>query len=111
MKASLTILAILLLSAGTKAQDMQRYLRDTRQMVKDGNYKEALDRYVWFHDHALEYNQGMTGVRLSFALSYWKDLGKVYLPAMTALVESGDIYTKQVIDSESASLFSDVAAI
>jgi hypothetical protein len=111
MKASLTVLVILLLSSFLQAQDMQKYLSDTRQMVKDGNYKEALDRYIWFHDHSLEHNPAMTGVRLSFALAYWKDLGNLYPPAMTALVEIRDKKTKQVIDSGSSSLFSDVAAI
>jgi len=64
---------------------MQKYLSDTQQMVREGRYQEALERFVWFHDHALEHEpSAMYGVRLSFALSYWKSLGDVYPPAMTA---------------------------
>jgi hypothetical protein len=111
MKSLLSLIIVLLLSACTNGQDMQKYLSDTKQMVKDRNYKEALDRYIWFHDHALEYNQAMSGVRLSFALADWNALGKVYPPATAAMVQIRDKKTKQVIDSGSSSLFSDVEAI
>jgi hypothetical protein len=63
-------LAMLTLSAN--AEDMQKYLADTQEMVRQGKHQEALDRFIWFHEHALENDRGMTGVRLSFALSYWK---------------------------------------
>ena len=47
---------------------MQKYLSDTQEMVRKGKYKEALERFVWFHEHALEHDPAMTGVRLSFAV-------------------------------------------
>jgi hypothetical protein len=111
MKAPLTFIIILFFSACTKGKEMRRYLSDTKLMVKDGNYKEALDRYVWFHDHVLERDKAMAGVRLSFALNDWKALAEVYPPAMKALIETRDRKTQEVIAGGSYSLFSDVASI
>ena len=111
MKAVLAAMLALATSSAC-AEDMQRYLDDTQQMVRQGNYEEALKRFVWFHEHALEHDQSMTGVRLSFALSNWNALGDVYPPAKTALVEMRDRSTKQIIDGPADfSLFHDVFAI
>ena len=53
MKAILiaTLIAISIKSFG---QDMQKYLSETKEMVTQKKYKEALERYIWFQDHALE---------------------------------------------------------
>jgi hypothetical protein len=81
-------------------------------MVKNGEYQKALERYVWFHNHILETDSSMKGVRLSFALSHWKKLGDKYPPAIVALKEVRDKKTNQIISSgESKSLFIDVDAI
>ena len=90
---------------------MQAYLSETQELVRQRRYAEALERFVWFHDHALEHNPGMAGVRLSFALSYWKNLGDVYPPAKQAMVDIRDRKTRQLGETGSAVLFSDVAAI
>ena len=83
----------------------------TRLMIiyrKQKKYKEALERYIWFQDHALENDQAMTGVRLSFALSSWKSLADIYPPAMTALKEMRSSKTKAILDSNASSkLFPD----
>jgi len=50
-----------------------------------GRHAEALRGYLWFHRNALKYRQSLYGVRLSFALSYWMELGKVYPEALRAL--------------------------
>ncbi len=95
-----------------QAQDMQQYLTDTRLMASEGKYREALDRHIWFHDHVLEHDPGMVGVRASFALSYWKALGEVYPPAMAALKEIRDKNTEQLLDKGAdKDLFMDVHAI
>ncbi len=53
----------------------------------------------------------MYGVRLSFALSYWKELGEKYPPAMKALVETRDRKTKELISGkENYELFHDVVS-
>jgi len=81
-------------------------------MVRQGKHKEALERFVWFHDHALEHDPAMYGVRLSFALSYWKALGDIYPPAKQALIETRDRKTHQIKKSDgNAALFHDVASL
>jgi tetratricopeptide (TPR) repeat protein len=92
------------------AEDMQAYLNKTRQLARQGRYREALDRFVWFHEHALERDPAMSGVRLSFALSYWKDLADVYPPAKQAFIEMRDRKTRQLQQGRgNAQTFHDVA--
>jgi hypothetical protein len=93
-------------------KDMQAYLQETQRLVREKKYEEALKRFLWFDEHALENDPAMTGVRLSFALSYWKDLGKVYPPAQQAMVEMRDRKTRRLQEKQGdASLFSDVVAL
>lgn len=61
-------------------------LGQARRAAKDGRFEEALAGYEWFHEHALDGCLGsLYGVRLSFALSYWRELGDAYPPAKLAL--------------------------
>jgi hypothetical protein len=54
----------------------------------------------------------MSGVRLSFALSYWKQLGDVYPPAKEAMVETRDRKTKEIENGNGTfALFHDVMAL
>lgn len=111
MKRLLSI-CLLSLSLSAGAQSMREYLSETRWMIEGGNYPEALNRCVWFHEHALEYEKSMYGVRLSFALSDWKTLGEKYPPAMASLKAIRDAGTAKLLtDGGSADLFADVAAI
>jgi len=111
MKA-LVILFFMVFSLSAFAQDMQKYLSETQEMVTQKKYPEALERYIWFQNHSLEYDLAMTGVRLSFALSDWKELADEYPPALTAMKEMRDTKTKAIIDSnQSTKLFSDVVAL
>jgi len=92
--------------------DMNKYLNDTRMLTIQKKYPEALERFIWFHNHALENDPAMRGVRVSFAISYWKDLADVYPPAMEALKEVRDKKTRQLKDSlGTVDLFKDVVAI
>ncbi len=105
-------LITLLMSSLTQAEDMQKYLSDTKDLTRAGKYEEALKRHIWFHDHALEHQPSMYGVRLSFALSNWKELGDKYPPAKQALVETRDRKMKTLLDGkESHELFHDVSSI
>ena len=95
-----------------RADDMQAYLNETQELVRQQHYAEALERFVWFHNHALERNPAMVGVRLSFALSYWKNLGDVYPPAKQAMVDMRDRKTRQLQENRgNAALFQDVAEL
>lgn len=114
MKKITALIALIILGASIslRADDMQTYLSDTHKMVREGKYQEALDRFIWFHDHALEQEPSMYGVRLSFALSYWKDLGEKYPPAMAALKKTRDDKTMRMEKGEgNRELFHDVTAL
>ncbi len=94
------------------AEDLNTYLGATLDMVKEGRYIEANLRYKWFHDHALEHNPSMAGVRLSFALGYWKQLGDVYPPALEAMQQVRDEKTSRIREGEGDfRLFHDVYAL
>lgn len=79
-------------------EDLHRYLNDTHELVEKGHYSAALERYVWFHQHALEHDPSMSGVRLSFALAGWRRLAEVYAPAMAALVETRNRTVEKIRD-------------
>jgi hypothetical protein len=51
----------------------------------EGRHAEALREYEWFHRNALKHRPSLYGVRLSFALRYWTELGKVYPKARESL--------------------------
>lgn len=66
--------------------DAGEVLRRGRSAALEGRYDEALRDLLWFYEHALEHDGSYHGVRLSFALGYWKDLADVYPPALEALL-------------------------
>lgn len=106
------LVLIMVASLPAHAEDMQKYLRDTQTLVREGKHKEALDRFLWFHDHALEHAPSMYGVRLSFALMYWKQLGDVYPPALTAIKKTRDDKTAILKEEKgNRTLFHDVTAL
>ena len=109
---SIVSLVILLMAPLVQAEDMQKYLSDTEDLARAGKHEEALKRHIWFHDHALEHERAMYGVRLSFALGNWRKLGEKYPPAMKALVEIRDKKTKLLLGGKkSHELFHDVSSI
>jgi hypothetical protein len=92
--------------------DLQKLLDETKTLMNQGRYEEALQRHIWYFNHALEYNSGLTGVRLSFALSNWVELAHRYPKAMQALTEIRDRNTKKLVEGNGYSdLFSEVNSI
>ena len=65
--------------------DARQVLRDAREATLRGAHAEALEKYLWFHHHALEHSPALAGVRLSFAISEWVELANTYPPALEAL--------------------------
>jgi len=89
-----------------------KYMQDTSALVDNAEYEKALGRTIWFHNHSLEYDIGMYGVRLSFALNDWVDLGKKYPPALKALKNIRDTKTDRLASgSGNFNLLIDVFAI
>ena len=92
--------------------DVNKIWNDAKDLMEQGKYEDALQRHLWYFNHALEYDQGQTGVRLSFALSQWVELGRRYPKAKQALVEIRDRDTQLLASGQGyANLFSDVNSI
>lgn len=107
---SCLILASLLLLAEPKI-DLQQYLVQTNHLIRIAKYDEALERCVWFHEHSLEHDPAMVGVRVSFALAAWTQLASKYPPAQKAMIETRDRAVEQLLKGEGGmTLFMDVAA-
>lgn len=70
--------------------DPHAILNEAVADTRAGRYSVALEKHVWFHANALKYEQGLAGVRLSFALSYWHDLALRFPPAMESLSAARD---------------------
>jgi len=75
-------------------------LRAACLATKAGRYEEALREFVWFHEHVLEEDRGYYGVRLSFALMYWMELGKVYPEAAREMERIRDRKTETILRGE-----------
>jgi len=81
-------------------------------LAREGRHAEALREFQWFHEHALAENPSLAGVRLSYALSRWADLGKVYPPARAALEAVRDRDTAVLLAGKGdRKLFMDIEAI
>ncbi len=98
--------------AAEDMRDMRKYLDDTHDLAKTGEFDQALLRYAWFHDHALKFQPSISAVRLSEAIGAWKELGDKHPPAMKALLDVRDRKTKALLDGKGKKgHFVDVAAI
>jgi hypothetical protein len=93
-------------------RDPQTVFHDAVALARQGKYEDALQHHLWFHEHALEHNPAFAGVRLSYALAAWVELGANYPPALRALTSVRDDKVKAIADGKgSFEAFHDVAAI
>lgn len=113
MKPSLVLLLpflMVLLRASSLAAEND--LDKANKLFAQGKYEEALRHHISFHDNILKTQPAMYGVRLSFALSDWMELGKKYPKALTALKDIRDKKTARLAGGEEdRPLFHDVRAI
>ena len=77
--------------------DPRDRLDRARGAARSGDYEFALREYIWFHDHALEERPSLYGVRLSYALADWIELGENYPPALRALENIADRKTADLL--------------
>lgn len=91
--------------------NLKTFMQDNRELIKHGEFKKVLQRHIWYHDHALDYDRSLTGVRLSFALNDWKKLGEQYPPALEAMKKIRDKKNRLVTKNGSIGLFGDVVAL
>ncbi|MBI3860844.1 MAG: hypothetical protein HY290_03010 [Planctomycetia bacterium] len=83
--------------SGKNPTNAYQRLKDAQAAARARRYDVALEGYIWFHENSVD-EPSMAGVRLSFALMYWIELGKVYPPARTALEEVRDRKTKSLLN-------------
>jgi hypothetical protein len=87
-------------------------LQDARISTRNGAYSEALDKYRWFYENALVYERGLSGVRNSYVLNEWAQLGEVYPPARRELESVRDEKTTLLREgSPEVGLFFDLSSI
>jgi len=90
----------------------QEALNEARKFAAEGKFEESLERHVWFHEHALEVRPSYYGVRLSYALSDWAELGKMYPKALQTLKGIRDEKTSRLLAGQvDRQLFHDVESI
>lgn len=63
----------------------RKALADARVSFKEGEFANALTQYEYFFDHAIEEEESLYGVRLSYCLDEWARLGSKYPPALQRL--------------------------
>jgi hypothetical protein len=83
-KTILTLLAAFLISNISYAEVDLAYLQNIDKLVAEKKYQQALEAHQYFFEESKK-SSGMGGVRVSFALSSWAQLGSVYPPALIAL--------------------------
>ncbi len=92
--------------------DPQKVLNEAQTLASQGKYEEALEKHLWFYENALKHDPAMGGIRRSFALSYWVELGHRYPKAREALVAIRDKNTEAIREGRGfVDLFHDVASI
>jgi len=74
--------------------------REAKADIAKGNYSVALAKHLWFHENATTLKPSLSGVRLSFALSQWLELGEAYPPALEKLKEVRDATEKKIRDEK-----------
>jgi len=92
--------------------DPQTILQEASADAKAQRYADALAKHVWIHENSLKYDSGFYGVRLSFALSAWAELGAAYPPALAKLKSFRDDAGRIIREGDgSHETFHDFAAI
>jgi len=93
--------------------DLQIIYNSAKSLADAGKYEEALQRYLWYFEHSrYDKDQGQGGVRLSFVLSDWVELGHRYPKAKQALQAIRDQNAQQLLNGDgSGVLFQEVAGI
>jgi serine/threonine protein kinase len=80
--------------ASGEKPDLQKILTSAGSLMNEGSYEDSLQHYLWYFDHSRN-DDTQRGVRLSFALSGWIELGRRYPKARQALVEIRDTDVRQ----------------
>jgi hypothetical protein len=72
--------------------DPQKVLDEARKLTSTDHYEEALQRYLWYYNHAREFD---TYASPTSELYEWVELGRRYPKAKQALIEIRDHATRE----------------
>ena len=98
------------LVAGEKP-DFANIFSEVKGLMDQGDYEGALQRLIWYHNHS-KFDPAQAGVRNSFALSDWVELGRRYPKARQALIEIRDANTREFSEGRGYfDLFLEVSSI
>jgi hypothetical protein len=87
-------------------------LDQARAAFNSRDFATALERYEYFFDHALDDDpDAMYGVRLSFCIDEWYQLGQLHPPAMARLGEKADEALVALEDTRDPERFQDYVSI
>lgn len=75
-------------------------LSEAQADARAGRYEDALAKHFWYHENAEKFDSGQTGVRRSFALSYWHRLGADYAPALAKFDETRETARRCVLEDK-----------
>ncbi len=107
MRIALFALCLLLPTIGlgddwkpSQNPDPHAIMWEAKTDTQRGRYEVALAKFVWFHDNAARLQPSLSGVRLSFALSYWLELGEAYPPALVKMKQVRDETEKRIRDED-----------
>jgi len=114
MKQSAFLLLAIVISnltvAAADSQELQIALQEAKEFAKNGQFAEALDKHVWYHEHSRGTGHG--GVRLSFAMADWKRLGEEFPAAKEKLLSIRNAQETALLGGKGGfTEFSEVAAI
>ncbi len=104
MRVSMKIIKSLLLlftitTSTAFAEVGKKDLDEIRELTRNGLYQKALEKHLWFHEESKS-SSGMGGVRLSFAINAWIELGNKYPPALDALISVRDKNKELLLSGE-----------
>lgn len=87
-------------------------LDEARIAFKAGSYFEALEKYEYFFDHALDGDPAsLYGVRLSYCLNEWSRLGQKFPPAKIRLQQKREEALSLLHETRDPERFHDYIAI
>lgn len=86
-------------------------INEARQAVTDKDYVVALEKYKWFFDNSIKINSSFRGVRLSYCLHEWAELGNEFPVAKQALIKQKEIALKNFLDTFSYHDFHEYSSI
>ncbi|WP_428307366.1 hypothetical protein [Lacipirellula sp.] len=80
--------------------DPTTILREAQADARARRYEDALAKHLWYHENAEKFDPGQLGVRRSFALSDWYNLGADYAPALAKFEEVREAARKMVLEAK-----------